>query len=258
MNTEVLLEVENNVATLTLNRPEAYNALSISCMQQLCRHLDDLDAREQIQVIIIRGSGRGFCAGHDLKEMRAMKSEAGYRRIFQLCSRLMLRMHQVRQPIIAAVHGVATAAGCQLVATADLAVADENSKFATPGVNIGLFCSTPMVALTRNIAAKHALEMLLLGQFVDARTALGFGLINRLVPVGKHHEVALEMARIMARKSPLVLKTGKQAFYRQMEMDRSMAYEYCAEVMTQNMLALDAEEGIDAYLEKRKPKWQGL
>ncbi len=254
---EIILQEEAGIATFTLNRPQYYNALSLGCMELMLELLDEIDSRQDVRVVVIRGAGRGFCAGHDLKELRAEQSATAYRRIFETCSRMMLRLCRLRQPVIAAVHGMATAAGCQLVATADLAVADEHSRFATPGVNLGLFCSTPMVALTRNVRPKQALEMLLLGQPIDAPTALAHGLINRIAPAGTCYDVACEVARIICAKSPLTLQIGKEAFYRQLPMELSDAYAYCAEIMTQNMLSLDAKEGIGAHLDKRDPHWQG-
>lgn len=247
---------ENGITDLVLNRPGAYNALSLSLMSSLQEALDDLP--QTTQAVIIRGAGAGFCAGHDLKELRAHASdEAFYREVFQKCSRLMTTLHQVPQPVIAAVHGIATAAGCQLVATCDLAVADKKAVFATPGVNIGLFCSTPMVALTRSVSNKHAMQMLLTGEAISAERAEQIGLINAIAELGQHHESARALAHKIIEKSPLTLAIGKKAFYKQNELPLQQAYQYCSEVMTKNMMARDAQEGIDAQLEKRPAAWQG-
>ena len=249
---------DDGIARLTLNRPRQYNALSAALMAELQSVLDDIAADSAVRVVVIEGSGRGFCAGHDLKELRARSGDrAFFESIFKQCSRLMTTITALPQPVIAKVHGIATAAGCQLVATCDLAVADEAAHFGTPGVNIGLFCSTPMVALSRAVPRKQAMEMLLTGDMVEAPEAVQFGLINRAVP-GEALEAETEsLARKVAGKSPLTLKIGKEAFYRQVEFGLVEAYAYAAQVMTTNMLARDAEEGIDAFIEKRTPTWQG-
>ncbi len=248
----------DGIARLTLNRPRQYNALSVGLMGALQAALDDIAADKTVRVVIIEGAGRGFCAGHDLKELRGRGGDREFfQEVFKQCSRLMLTLTSLPQPVIAKVHGIATAAGCQLVATCDLAVADEAAKFGTPGVNIGLFCSTPMVALSRAVPRKQAMEMLLTGDMVDAAEAQRLGLINRAVPGEKLEEEALALAAKVAGKSPLTLKIGKEAFYRQVEYGLVEAYAYAAQVMTTNMLARDAEEGIDAFIEKRKPEWQG-
>ena len=244
------------VARLTLNRPGAYNALSSGLMAALQDELDAIAGDRAVKAVVIAGAGRGFCAGHDLKELRADPSEAFYRRLFQQCSRLMLTITRLPQPVIARVHGIASAAGCQLVATCDLAVAAADARFATPGVNIGLFCSTPMVAVSRAIGRKQVMEMLLTGDLVDAATARDWGLVNRVVPADRlDAEVAALAGKILA-KSPKVLAIGKEAFYRQAEMGLDDAYAYTAEVMTRNMLADDAAEGIDAFIAKRPPVWK--
>jgi enoyl-CoA hydratase/carnithine racemase len=209
-----------------------------------------------VRVIILGGAGAVFCAGHDLKELRADPTVEFYNKVFGLCGRLMQAITDFPRPVIAEVKGIATAAGCQLVATADLAVAADNAHFATPGVNIGLFCSTPMVALTRAVAPKHAMEMLLTGDMIDAEEAMRIGLINRAVPPAELTEATMALARKIASKSIQTLKTGKGAFYRQIDMDLKHAYDYAAHIMTENMQAVDAEEGIDAFLQKRKPIWQ--
>lgn len=246
----------DGVATLTLNRPAQRNALSIALMEAIVAELDRIKTEASVRVVIITGAGPSFCAGHDLKELRADQSRAHYEKTFALCSALMQRIIALPQPVIAVVHGIATAAGCQLVASCDLAVAAEEAHFATPGVNIGLFCSTPMVALARNIGRKHAMEMLLTGEPVDAVAAQRMGLINRVVSDGREHGAALDLAQKVARKSAYVVKLGKAAFYRQAEMNLADAYRYAAAVMTENMMARDAEEGIDAFIEKRDPTWK--
>ena len=248
----------DGIARLTLNRPRQYNALSAELMGALQAALDDIAADNSVRVVIVEGAGRGFCAGHDLKELRGRSGDkVFFQAIFKQCSRLMTSITTLPQPVIAKVHGIATAAGCQLVATCDLAVADASAQFGTPGVNIGLFCSTPMVALSRAVPRKQAMEMLLTGDTVDAAEALRLGLINHAVPAEALEEETLALARKVAGKSPHVLKIGKEAFYRQIEYGLVEAYAYASQVMTTNMLARDAEEGIDAFIEKRKPEWQG-
>lgn len=245
------------ICYLTINRPKAYNALSIGCMEALIDEFDRISGDKSIKVVILSGSGKGFCAGHDLKEMRSNPGRDFQEKTFETCTRLMLSIINCPKPVIAKVHGVATAAGCQLVATCDLAVADENARFATPGVNIGLFCSTPMVALSRNVSRKHAMEMLLTGDFISAERAYEIGLVNRVVPSHELDRAANELAEKMVSKSPLTLKIGKKAFYEQLDKDLHGAYEHCSRVMVENMMARDAEEGIDAFLEKREPVWRG-
>jgi enoyl-CoA hydratase/carnithine racemase len=255
MTAMLLEERADGVLRLTLNRPEARNALTIELMtallEALGRAAEDPDAR----VVVVAGAGPAFCAGHDLRELREDPRRETYAHIFALCSELMLAIVRLPRPVIAEVHGVATAAGCQLVATCDLAVAAEDARFATPGVNIGLFCSTPMVALTRAVGRKAAMEMLLTGEFVDAATARSLGLVNRVVPRSGLREAVDGLASQIAGKSALTVAIGKEAFYRQAELDLAAAYRYAAEVMTTNMLALDAGEGIDAFLGKRAPVW---
>jgi enoyl-CoA hydratase/carnithine racemase len=258
-NEPVLLREDDGtgVVRLTLNRPHARNALSRALMTALEDELAAVREDRSARVVVIAGAGPAFCAGHDLREIRAEPGRESYERLFAQCSRLMQAIVALPQPVIARVHGIATAAGCQLVATCDLAVAAEDARFATPGVNIGLFCSTPMVALSRNVPRKQAMEMLLLGELVDAPTARGLGLVNRVVPAaGLDAEVARIAGTIVA-KSPLTLRIGKEAFYRQLERPMAEAYEYASRVMTENMLARDAEEGIDAFLGKRAPVWEG-
>ena len=247
----------DTIATLTLNRPAARNALSIGLMTALDAELTKIAADPAIHVVILAAAGPGFCAGHDMREMRATPTRAAYQDVFATCTRLMRRIAALPKPVIARVHGAASAAGCQLVATCDLAIAGDSARFATPGVNIGLFCSTPMVALTRAVGRKAAMEMLLTGDLIDAHKAREIGLINRVVADDALDGAVMALARQIASKSPLTLAIGKQAFYRQAEMDIASAYEYAAKVMTENMLANDAAEGIDAFLEKRPPVWSG-
>ncbi|HJR21258.1 MAG TPA: enoyl-CoA hydratase [Dongiaceae bacterium] len=249
-------EVEPGIVRLTLFRPDARNALSLELMRQLMMQLESMAYDDEVRVVIIGGAGPAFCAGHDLKELRADPSPEFYNKVFSLCGRLMQAIADFPRPVIAEVKGIATAAGCQLVATTDLAIAAEDARFATPGVNIGLFCSTPMVALTRAVAPKHAMEMLLTGEMIDAQEAVRIGLINKAVPATELTEATMTLARKIAAKSIQTLKFGKGAFYRQIDMDLKHAYDYAAHIMTENMQALDAEEGIDAFLQKRKPVWQ--
>ena len=245
------------ISTLTLNRPAQRNALSIALMEAMVAELDRIKGDPAVRVVVVTGAGSCFCSGHDLKELRSDVSPDFYKKVFDLCAAMMLRIVGLPQPVIAAVQGIATAAGCQLVATCDLAVAAEESHFATPGVNIGLFCSTPMVALSRAVPRKQAMEMLLTGDLIDGREALKIGLVNRLAPSIQVMEETLALASEIIAKSPLTLKIGKQAFYRQTELGLADAYTYASKVMAENMLAMDAAEGIDAFLEKRKPEWKG-
>ena len=248
----------DGVATLTLNRPQARNALSVALMTELQRALDAVRDDATVKVVVIAAAGPAFCAGHDLKEIRANPSRSAYEALFTQCSRLMLSIMQLPKPVIARVHATATAAGCQLVATCDLAVASDAAKFATPGVNIGLFCSTPMVALSRAVGRKPAMEMLLTGDLIDAGQAKEWGLVNRVVPAAQLDEAVTALASQIAGKSPLTLAIGKEAFYRQAELGVADAYAYASEVMTRNMLARDAEQGIDAFIAKRPPPvWSG-
>jgi enoyl-CoA hydratase/carnithine racemase len=255
---QVLLRRDaDGVAWLTLNRPPARNALSIGLMQALVAELDAIETDPATKVVVIGGAGPAFCAGHDLRELRSRPERAAYQATFELCSRLMTRIVRLSKPVIARVHGVATAAGCQLVASCDLAVAATTARFATPGVNIGLFCCTPMVALSRNVGRKAAMEMLLTGELIDAARARELGLVNRVVPEAELDAAVAALAGQIAAKSPLTLAIGKGAFYRQAEMGLDDAYAYVSEVMTRNMLARDAAEGIDAFLAKRTPVWTG-
>ena len=248
---------DNAIATLTLNRPAARNALSMGLMEALDAELLAIADDRSVKVVIIAANGAAFCAGHDLREVRATPTRAAYEALFAMCSKMMQRIVRLPKPVIAQVHGVATAAGCQLVASADLAVAADTARFATPGVDIGLFCSTPMVALSRAVGGKAAMEMLLTGDMVPAMRARDLGLVNRVVPEAELRAATLALATQIAAKSPLTVAIGKEAFYRQVEMDLSSAYDYASEVMTRNMMARDAEEGIDAFLAKRPPQWIG-
>ncbi|MFN3232841.1 MAG: enoyl-CoA hydratase [Alphaproteobacteria bacterium] len=247
---------EGGVATLTLNRPQARNALSIGLMQDLRHDLEDIAGDPALKAIVIRGEGPAFCAGHDLKEMRANNDPDFIRRTFELCSQLMQTVVHQPQPVIAQVHGVATAAGCQLVASCDLAIAAETARFATPGVNIGLFCSTPQVALSRTVSRKHAMEMLLTGDMVSAAHAAEIGLINRAVADDTLGAEVDQLARQIASKSGKVVRFGKAAFQRQLGLDLSDAYAAMTEAMIENMGFKDADEGINAFLEKRPPDWK--
>jgi enoyl-CoA hydratase/carnithine racemase len=252
----VLREQNGGVLRLVLNRPAARNALSMALMAELIEAVAEAGRDPQVRVIVIAGAGPAFCAGHDLRELRADPRRETYERIFARCSELMLEIVRLPKPVIAEVHGIATAAGCQLVATCDLAVAAADARFATPGVNIGLFCSTPMVALTRAVGRKAAMEMLLTGEPIDAVTAHALGLVNRVVPSAELRPAVDDLARRIAGKSARTVAIGKEAFYRQTELDLAAAYRYAAEIMTTNMLAADAEEGIDAFLAKRAPMWR--
>ncbi|MCR9255004.1 MAG: enoyl-CoA hydratase [Alphaproteobacteria bacterium] len=253
----LLSRVENGIATLTLNRPKQRNALSFALMAALQSALDRLKEDAAVKVIVIEGNGPAFCAGHDLKEIRSDHKEEVFRELFAACSALMTTIVRHPKPVIAKIHGIATAAGCQLVASCDLAVASSEARFATPGVNIGLFCSTPMVALSRAVGRKQAMEMLLTGDMVDAETAKSFGLINRIAAPDTLDSETIALAEQIASKSPLTVKIGKEAFYKQVEMPLEEAYGFASEVMTRNMMTRDAEEGIDAFIEKRTPTWEG-
>jgi enoyl-CoA hydratase/carnithine racemase len=241
---------------VTLNRPEQRNALSTPLMRELTAELERQSERPEVRAIVLRANGPAFSAGHDLRELvhRTLEDE---QEIFDVCTRMMETIQRIPQPVIAAVRGIATAAGCQLVATCDLAIAAEEARFATPGVRIGLFCSTPMVAVSRAIGRKRALEMLLTGRPVDARTAAEWGLVNRVVPAAELDAAALELARQIASASPLTLRIGKQAFYRQIDVDQAEAYRLMSRTMAENAMTCDAQEGMTAFLEKRQPTWRG-
>lgn len=245
------------VATLTLNRPKQYNALSRAMLAALQAELDAVAADKAIRVVVIAGNGPAFCAGHDLKEMRSQTDQAFHQALFEQCGKVMLAINRLPQPVIARVHGIATAAGCQLVAACDLAVASDNARFATSGINVGLFCATPGVALSRNLGRKQALELLLTGDFIDAPTALQQGLINRVVPLEQLDSALSQLTDAISNKSPLAIAMGKELFYRQLEMGLEAAYACASETMACNMNSEDAREGIDAFIAKRKPEWKG-
>ena len=253
----VLRRDEQRVAILTLNRPRAANALSRAMIASLQAAFDAIATDPAVGVVLIQAAGKVFCAGHDLKEMRSDPSPATHAELMAACSHLMSSIMRNPKPVIACVHGIATAAGCQLVASCDLAVAAESARFATPGVNIGLFCSTPMVALSRAVNRKHALEMLLTGEMIDAARAEQIGLVNRVVADERLADEALALARQIAAKSSYTLAFGKETFQRQSELGLDDAYALAAEVMVKNLQALDAAEGIDAFIEKRAPIWRG-
>jgi len=264
LTTEAILTEERRgaVAILTLNRPKARNSLSLDMIAAVHDAISELGKASDVSAIVLTGAAPAFCAGHDLKEMTAARQDADRGRAFfdrtmRACSAMMQAVVRCPKPVIAAVNGIATAAGCQLVASCDLAVAGASAKFATPGVNIGLFCSTPMVALSRNVSRKDAMEMPLLGEMIEAARAREIGLINRVVPDDAVLPEALAVAQTIASKSPLTVAIGKEAFYRQLEMPLNEAYGYTARIMVENMLARDAEEGIGAFLEKRDPVWTG-
>lgn len=252
----LLVETGAPIARVTLNRPERRNALSLALMKELTACLRALGESTETQAVILAGAGTVFSSGHDLNEMRG-RAVNDYRQLFETCVELMTTVQRIPQPVIAEVQGMATAAGCQLVATCDLVVAAEEAKFATPGVRIGLFCSTPMVALTRAIGRKRALEMLLTGAAIDARTAAEWGLVNRVVPAAQLRDETTKLARQIAEASRLTVGIGKQAFYAQIDLDQTKAYDYTKEIMSLNALAQDAQEGIGAFLEKRQPCWTG-
>jgi enoyl-CoA hydratase/carnithine racemase len=258
----VLRETIGNIAVLTLNRPQGRNSLSEVMLAGLSHELDNLAADKRIRAVVLAAHGAAFSAGHDLKELTAHRTDPDggrsyTRHIMERCSALMLSVLRLPQPVIAAVEATATAAGCQLVATCDLAVASTTAKFCTPGVHIGLFCSTPMVALSRNVTRKHAMEMLLTGDMISAKDAYRIGLVNRVVEAGSAREDALNLARKIAANSAAAVKFGKEAFYQQLEMGIADAYAHATEVMVKNMMARDAEEGIAAFVEKRQPTWEG-
>jgi enoyl-CoA hydratase/carnithine racemase len=257
----LLREREGDIAIFTLNRPAARNSLSEALLIALSDAFKDIAADTSVRAVVLTANGTAFCAGHDLKELTARRSDADggrayFKQIMSVCSGMMQQIVALPQPVIAAVQGVASAAGCQLVASCDLAVASSSATFATPGVDIGLFCSTPMVALLRNVSRKHAMEMLLTGAAIGAEDAARIGLINHAVAAGSERDEAIALAKLVASKSSYVLKIGKQAFYQQAEMSLAAAYDYTSEVMTENMMARDANEGICAFIEKRDPTWE--
>jgi enoyl-CoA hydratase/carnithine racemase len=257
----LLREDVGDIALLTLNRPQARNSLSEALIAALTASLAEISRDSQVRVVVLAANGPAFSAGHDMKEMTARRSDvdrgrAYFKQLMDACAAMMQAIVHLPKPVIAAVQGPASAAGCQLVASCDLAIASSAAKFATPGVNIGLFCSTPMVALSRNVSRKAAMEMLLTGDLISAEDAQRIGLINRVVTRGTERDAALKLARQIASKSVLTVKIGKEAFYRQLEMNLADAYRYAADVMVENMLARDAEEGIGAFIEKRTARWE--
>lgn len=254
----VLLEKDGPVGWLTLNRPEKRNALSLEMMSEVLQVLDRVAADDGLNVLVIRGNGSVFSAGHDLGEVHSHSNELSYlRQVFSTCNRMMLRLHEIPQPVIAQVHGIATAAGCQLVAACDLAIAESGARFATPGVKIGLFCTTPMVPLVRVIGRRRAMDMLLSGRFISAEEAEKFGLVNRIVSPYILEEETRKWALELAQFSRMTLSLGKQAFYEQVDLGEKAAYGHAKDVIALNCMAEDAREGMSAFLEKRKPEWVG-
>ncbi len=252
----LLREEDNGICLLTLNRPKAHNSLNLELLNELQRELSEISTNKSIDVLIIGANGNSFCSGHDLKELRSNESEKIIPLIFNLCCEIMQLIIELPQPVIAQVQGTATAAGCQLVASCDLAISAKSAEFITPGVNIGLFCSTPMVALSRNIPRKVVMEMLMTGEPMDSHNAEKWGLVNSVVPDEKLTEEVLILARKIRNKSRHTVKIGKNAFYKQLDMSLSDAYQFTSEIMIQNMHSIDAKEGIDAFLEKRKADWK--
>ncbi|EIJ43969.1 enoyl-CoA hydratase/carnithine racemase [Beggiatoa alba B18LD] len=249
-------DTQQGITTLTLNRPKQYNALSQAMLSALQQALDAIAQDKHVKVVIIAAEGKAFCAGHDLKEIRSQHEEAFCHSLFQQCGKVMLSINQLPQPVIAQVQGIATAAGCQLVAACDLAVSVDTAKFATSGINVGLFCSTPAVPLSRNLPRKQAMELLLTGEFIDAQTALHYGLINRVVTAEQLNSNVQALAESIVAKSTTAIRMGKQMFYKQLEMPLTDAYHYAAEVMVCNIMDEDAKEGIDAFTQKRTPVWK--
>jgi len=250
------IKYNQDITRVIINEPKTYNSLSTKNLTDLIKVFKKLDDDKKVRVIILEGAGKGFSAGHNLKEVRALKKKEKYQKLFNLCSKLMLQIVEGRKPVIAKVHGSAYAAGCQLVASCDLAYSTQDAYFATPGVNIGLFCSTPMVAVSRKINRKPMMKMLLTGEPVKAKYAKEIGLINDYFPKSKLNNEVFKIAKKIASKSNLTIKIGKQAFYKQLEMPLKKAYAYTSKMMTINMMAIDAREGISAFLEKRSPKWK--
>ena len=255
MNIKIIKQ-NKDIARVIINEPKTYNSLSYKNLKDLINVFKKLDKDKKVKVIILEGAGKGFSAGHNLKEVKDLKKKERYKKLFNLCSKLMLQIVEGKKPVIAKVHGAAYAAGCQLVASCDLAYSTKDSLFATPGVNIGLFCSTPMVAVSRKINRKPMMKMLLTGEPIKANYAKEIGLINDYFSKSKLNSETMKIAKKIASKSNLTIKIGKQAFYKQLEMPLRKAYSYTSQMMTYNMMAMDAKEGISAFLEKRKPKWR--
>ncbi len=247
---------ENGISRIIIDHPKSYNSLSEKTIKSLIQVFNYYNKDKKTKVIIVEGSGKGFSAGHNLKEVRSFRKKTEYSKLFNLCSKLMLEIVEGKKPVIAKVHGAAFAAGCQLVASCDLALSSDDAIFATPGVNIGLFCSTPMVAVSRKVSRKKTMKMLLTGEPIDARYAKEIGLINDHFPISELETEVLKLAEKIASKSNLTIKIGKKAFYKQLEMPLSKAYKYTSKIMTENMMSFDAKEGISAFLEKRKPSWK--
>tara|TARA_Y100000590_G_C15682168_1_gene1000220 strand:- start:1118 stop:1903 length:786 start_codon:yes stop_codon:yes gene_type:complete len=252
----LLIKETNGIRRILLNDPKSYNALSLKTLNSLIKIFNDLNKDTKCKVIIIEGMGKGFSAGHDLKEIQSLKKQSSYKKLFNQCSKLMLAIVYHKKPIIAKVHGAAFAAGCQLVASCDLAYCDKDSIFATPGVNIGLFCSTPMVALSRKVNRKQTMQMLLTGDSIDAKHAKKIGLINNYFSSSKLEKEVFKIAKKISSKSNLVLNIGKNAYYKQLEMTMKQAYDYTSKVMAENMKKKDAAEGINSFIEKRSPIWK--
>ena len=252
----IVSKINNNISRILLNEANTYNALSFDTIKTLIETFKRLNSDKSTKVIIIEGSGKGFSAGHNLKEIRSLKNKKKYKELFNLCSKLMLTIVEGEKPVLAKVHGAAFAAGCQLVASCDLAVSSDDAIFATPGVNIGLFCSTPMVAVSRKVGRKRMMKMLLTGDPIDAKHAKEIGLINNHYPISRLEDEVIKIAKKITSKSSLVVKIGKKSFYKQLEMPLHKAYKYTSKVMTKNMMAFDAKEGISAFIEKRKPNWK--
>ena len=253
----LLRDDSEGICTLTLNRPLQYNALSGQLLGELQQAMDDIKNDKQIRVVIIAAKGKAFCPGHDLKEMRSSEDRSFHQALFSQCGDLMLSINRLPQPVIAQVHGIATAAGCQLVANCDLAVATEDARFAVSGIHVGLFCSTPAVPLSRNLPRKQAMQMLLTGDFISAQTALQYGLVNEVVNADDLETATRDLAKKIVAKSAHAITLGKEMFYQQLNMDLADAYAYASERMACNMDSEDAREGIDAFIEKRKPEWRG-
>ena len=256
VDSTVISKSESGISRVIINDPASYNALSSKTLKSLINIFKNLNNDDKTKVIIIEGSGKGFSAGHDLKEVRSLKKKSKYNKLFNLCSKLMLEIVEGRKPVIAKVHGGAFAAGCQLVASCDLAISSDDSIFATPGVNIGLFCSTPMVAVSRKVGRKKMMKMLLTGDSINAEYAKEIGLINDYYPKSELEIEVLKLAKKISSKSNLTIKIGKKAFYKQLEMPLKKAYKYTSKVMTENMMSFDAKEGISAFIEKRSPSWK--
>jgi len=253
----IIIQPSNNgISRVKLNEPSTYNALSLATLNSLIKSFKNLNDDKNTKVIIIEGLGKGFCAGHNLKEVRSLKGKPKYLKLFNLCSELMINIVSNSKPVIAKVHGAAFAAGCQLVASCDLALSTNDAIFATPGVNIGLFCSTPMVAVSRSVNRKKTMKMLLTGEPITAQYAKEIGLINDCFENSQLEEEVIKLAETIASKSSKVVKVGKKAFYKQLEMPLDKAYKYTSKIMSENMMALDAKEGISAFLEKRTPSWK--